>query len=272
MPDDRLVAVVAEAKPSRPAALLKVPRQAGNPARPWQDFLDVGVADAACPRQRARISRHRGNPHQRLQVVPVGFSIRGGEGAEPRRHRRVGHRVRDHVHHPVEPRRAAQVLGDRDEPVLGILRRAEEARSADFVGGECEIARYGTLDGRVPHLVSQHLHHPSVVQVRIGEMGRQDQVGIEIGSRVVRRVEPFPAIGHGTIGQEQRSRVRVSHPGVQDAARCLDGAFELRRVGPGPRHRHALIRRGGAERQPTQRGCRDHGGETGRPDRRTHRR
>ena len=47
-------------------------------------------------------------------------------------------------------------------------------------------------DGHVAHLVAQHLQHPAAIQRGIGELRRENQVRVEIGAGVVRRVDPRP--------------------------------------------------------------------------------
>ena len=235
--DDRFVAVIAQPEPPLAGVRLKVPLVARNATAAGEDFFDIGVADPPGPVEEPLVAGHRGDPDQRLEIVAVGLGVGGGERPEPRRHRRVGHRVRDHVDHAIEPWRAAEVLGDGNQAVFRVLGGAEETRRADLAIREREIGRNRSLDRGVAHVVPQHLHQAAVIEVRVRELRGQDQIGIQIGARVVRRVDPLLAVGDGAIRQQQRLRIRMLQPGVQNALRRVHRAFETARVDLGVRGR-----------------------------------
>lgn len=101
---------------------------------------------------------------------------------------RLLHGVGHHVDHAGGPGSAAEILGDGDEAVLGVLAGAEKAGRAEFAGHEIEVGRNGTIDVCVADFVAKHLHHAAVIERRIGEARRDDQVRVKIGAGVVGRV------------------------------------------------------------------------------------
>ena len=105
----------------------EVPLHAGHAEVAGQHLVDVGIADAAGPLEKARVAGHRDETDERLQVVAVELGIRGGQHPEARRDGSLRHRVHGQVDHAIEPRRAAQVLGDADEAVLRVLAGAKKA-------------------------------------------------------------------------------------------------------------------------------------------------
>ena len=184
---------------------------------------------------------------ERLQVVAVELGVRGRQLPEARRHGRLRHRVRREVDHAIEPRRASEVLGDADEAVLRVLAGAEEAGRTELAGRERQVAGDRRLGRREADFVSQHLEHPSFVEVGVGELRGQDEIGIEIGAGVVRRVDPRARDPRRLDREERRSRIGMGEPGVQQSPRrghCLleldpvgAGAFDCGRRGWGDRRR-----------------------------------
>ena len=126
--DDQLVAVVAQAQRAVARVRREVPLAARHAVAAGQHLVDVRVGDAAAPFEEAIVAGHQRQPRQHLQVVAVELGVGGRQLAESRVDRRRRHGVGDHVHHPGVPRRPAQVLGDGDQPVLGVLAGAKQAR------------------------------------------------------------------------------------------------------------------------------------------------
>ncbi len=181
-PDDRLVAVIAEAETPIPGVGGEVPLHAGDAEVARQHLLYVSVPDAACPLEKSPVPCHRDKAHERLQVVAVKLGVRGGKLPEARRHGCLRHRVRREIDHAMEPGRASQVLGHADEAVLRVLAGAEEAGWARRAGREGQVAGDRRLGRREADFVSQHLEHPSFVQVGVGELRSQHEIRIEIGA------------------------------------------------------------------------------------------
>ena len=196
-----------------------------------QHLLDIGIADATRPCQVARVAGHRRQADQHLQEVAVQFAVGCRKPTPPGLDGRPVHRVGDHVGHAIEPRRTAEQLGHGDQAVLGVFAGAEQAGRAQRAGGEVAVARHRAVDGRVAHLVAQHLHHPAVVERRIGEARREDQVRVEVGGEVVRCGDACRAVD--AVRHQCGSRVGVAQPGLQRPFRGRDGAGIRRAVGLG---------------------------------------
>ena len=193
----------------------EVPLHARHAEIAGQNLLDVRIADATRPLEEPAVAGHRDQTRERLQVVAVELGIRGRKLPEPCRHGRLRHGVHHEVDHAIEPRRAAQVLGDADQAVLGVLAGAEEAGRTEHAGRERQVAGDRRLRRREADFVAQHLHHPALVEVGIGELRGQDEIRIEIGAGVVRRVQPRASVRVESIGEQQRSRI-----GMSQATRC----------------------------------------------------
>jgi hypothetical protein len=73
----------------------------------------------------ARIGGRGHQPRQHLQHVAVDFGSRAGQVAPARFYRRLLHYTSRHFTHAIEPRRAAEQFGDREQAVLGVLGGAE---------------------------------------------------------------------------------------------------------------------------------------------------
>ena len=205
----------------------EVPGVPGEAVVARQHLEDVRVAQPLRPFQEAALAGHGRQPHQRLQHVAVQLRALVGQGPEIARHRRALHEGRGHVGHAIEPRRAAEQLGDGEQPVLGVLGRPEQARRAELPGLQLEVGRDAVGRRRVADLVSQHVAHPSLVDGAVGEEGRGHEVRIVVGPGVVGRVEVARAVGGASVagkvvGQQQRALVGVREPGVHHPARTAE--------------------------------------------------
>ena len=73
--DDCLVAMIAQAQTLIAGVRGEVPATAGTPWLPGMHLVDVGVADAARPFEKARVPGHVGRGARDLQVVAVQFRV-----------------------------------------------------------------------------------------------------------------------------------------------------------------------------------------------------
>ena len=183
-------------------------------------------------RKRAVVG-HRDETGERLQVVAVELGIRSGKHPEARRDGSLRHRVHGEVDHAIEPRRAAQVLGDADEAILRVLAGAKKAGGTELTGRERQVAGDRGLRRGVADFVAQHLQHPALVQVGVSELRGQDEIRIEIGAGVMRRVHPLAPIRLETIREERGSGISMSEPRVQQPPCGGDGLLELHAIGAG---------------------------------------
>ena len=217
---------------------VEVPLAARYASVAGQDLFHVGVGNAARPRDESRVAGHRLQSDQGLQVVAVQLGIAGRQLAETGSHRSAVHRVRHHVGHAIEPGRAAEILGYREQSVLGIFTRSEQTRRTEYAGAHFQVGGNRLLNGGVANLVSQHLEQPALVQVGSGQLRGQDEIGIQVGARVVRRVQAGDGsvrqahrTGADQIGQQQSPRVGVCQPGFQQPIHRCCSRIELPAVG-----------------------------------------
>ena len=217
-----------------------------------EDLPHVGVADPLGPLEEAPVAGHRREAHERLERVAVQLGAGVGQRAEVARDRRVPHQVGRHVRHAVEPGRAAEQLGDRDEPVLGVLRGAEEARRAELARLEVEVGRDAVLRVRVADLVAQHLAQAALVERPVREPGGGHEVRVVVRPGVVRPVDVQalrPAGRPGEdVGQQERALVGVREPRVRHPARAPEDLLHADAVLGRPAEGRLLPRLGRAGR------------------------
>ena len=159
--------------------------------------------------------------HQRLQVVAV--RSRRRRPAARRSARPTGasvHRVGNHVDHAVEPWRRGR---DTRSPRSGRLSRTRRRRKS-WPARARRWRASGCRDRRAaPSCSATSLRSISsirpLIEVGIGELRGEDQVRIEVGAGVVRRVGELTAVRHGRSGSRS---VRVSA--------CASQAWSSRRA------------------------------------------